>query len=138
MHRRAPVLICIALLAAPAVMAAETAKPAKGKAAGNLAPPPAPKSAIAAGLRGPAEAAAPPKLILARPMAPPITPLRMTPLAQLSGATPFAGDRAAECRRTCAATRYVCLADPDRDDCGSVWGQCVAACARPSGERFSF
>ena len=137
MHRRAPVLLCLALLAAPAAMAAETAKPVKGKAAGNLAPPPAPKTAVAAGLRGPAEAAAP-KLVLARPLAPPITSLRASPLAQLSGATSFAGDRAAECRRTCASTRYVCLADPDRDDCGSVWSQCVAACQRPTGEQFAF
>ena len=137
MHRRAPVRICIALLAAPATMAAELAKPAKGKAAGNLAPPPAPKTAVAAGLRGPAEAAAP-KLVLARPIAPSITSLRTSPLPQLSGATPFAGDHAAECRRTCAATRYVCLADPDRDDCGSVWSQCAAACQRPTGEQFAF
>lgn len=137
MHRRAPVLICIALLAAPAVMAAEAAKPARGKAAGNLAPPPAPKSANAAGLRGPAADFAP-KLILARPYAPSVTPLRLAPLAKLSGATPFAGDRAAECRRTCASTHYVCLADPDRDDCSSVWGQCVVACQRPASEQIAF
>lgn len=137
MQRRAHVLFCIALLAAPATMAAEVAKPAKGKVAGNLAPPPAPKTAVAAGLRGPAETAAP-KLVLARPIAPPITSLRTSPLAQLSGGVVFAGDRAAECRRTCASTRYVCLADPDRDDCGGVWSQCVAACQRPASEQIAF
>jgi hypothetical protein len=138
MHRRAPILVCIALLVAPAATTAEAAKPAKGKAAGDLSPPPAPKTAAAAGLRGPAAAAAPPKLVLARPIAPATTSWRTTPLARLDGASSLAGDRAAECRRTCAATRYVCLADPDRDDCGGVWSQCVAACQHPRGEQIAF
>jgi hypothetical protein len=38
----------------------------------------------------------------------------------------------AACRTTCAQTRYFCEADPNADDCGAAWSQCVASCGAPA------
>ncbi len=41
------------------------------------------------------------------------------------------GVDAAQCRRSCAQTRYFCDANGGADDCASTWSECSAACASP-------
>jgi hypothetical protein len=38
----------------------------------------------------------------------------------------------ADCRMTCAQTRYFCQAGDNADGCTSAWTQCVATCTSPN------
>ena len=38
----------------------------------------------------------------------------------------------AECRRSCAASLYLCRADRDEVDCNPVWVKCVVGCPEAS------
>jgi hypothetical protein len=91
---------------------------------------------IAAG----AHAASPPKhiTVVAQPaLRQAATAPAAAPVAPMASTAPPAawiqpGVSASACRQTCAQTRYFCEADPNADDCGAAWGQCVAACSAPN------
>jgi hypothetical protein len=38
----------------------------------------------------------------------------------------------ADCRMTCAQTRYFCQAGDNTDGCSNAWTQCVATCNSPN------
>ena len=60
----------------------------------------------------------------------PVRPAAVAVLAPNPTGRSAAGDAYA-CRQGCAETRYFCEAGQNPDECGSTWGQCVAACSAP-------
>ena len=82
-------------------------------------------------------APAAPKLRGAQSAVPLLAPAKPNALPVKVGAGPLVlwtapGVDAAQCRRSCAQTRYFCDANDGADDCASTWSQCSAACASPN------